>query len=38
MSASSRERLQLVLSGQLPDRVPVSPFVQDEYLSYFVQT
>ncbi len=35
MSISPRERLQLVLSGQLPDRVPVSPFVQDEYLSYF---
>ena len=32
---SSRERLMLVLSGQLPDRVPVSPFVQDEYLSYY---
>lgn len=35
MSISPRERLQLVLSGQLPDRVPVSPFVQDEYLSYY---
>lgn len=32
---NSRERLMLVLSGQLPDRVPVSPFVQDEYLSYY---
>ena len=32
---SSRERLLLVLSGQIPDRVPVSPFVQDEYLSHF---
>ncbi len=32
MSASPRERLMLVLSGQLPDRVPVSPFVQDEYI------
>ncbi len=32
---TARERLQLVLSGQIPDRVPVSPFVQDEYLSYF---
>jgi len=31
---SSRERILAVLSGQLPDRVPVSPFVQDEYLSY----
>lgn len=35
MFVSSRERLQHVLSGQLPDRVPVSPFVQDEYLSYY---
>jgi len=35
MSLSSRERLQMVLSGQLPDRVPVSPFVQDEYLSVY---
>jgi uroporphyrinogen-III decarboxylase len=32
---SPRERLRLVLSGQLPDRVPVSPFVQDEYLSCY---
>ena len=32
---TARERLQLVLSGQIPDRVPVSPFVQDEYLSYY---
>ena len=35
MSISPKERLQLVLSGQLPDRVPVSPFVQDEYLSVY---
>jgi len=35
MIMSSRERLLLVLSGQIPDRVPVSPFVQDEYLSYY---
>ncbi len=35
MSASSRERLLTVLSGQIPDRVPVSPFVQDEYLSLY---
>ena len=35
MIMSSRERLLLVLSGQIPDRVPVSPFVQDEYLSHF---
>ncbi len=34
MAMSSRERILTVLSGQLPDRVPVSPFVQDEYLSY----
>jgi uroporphyrinogen decarboxylase len=34
MSISSRERLQLVLAGEMPDRVPVCPFVQDEYLSY----
>lgn len=32
---TSRERLLLVLSGQVPDRVPVSPFVQDEYLSFY---
>ena len=30
-----RERLLTVLSGCLPDRVPVSPFVQDEYLAYY---
>jgi uroporphyrinogen decarboxylase len=35
MPVSPRERLLLVLSGQLPDRVPVSPFVQDEYLSLY---
>jgi uroporphyrinogen-III decarboxylase len=35
MPVSPRERLQLVLSGELPDRVPVSPFVQDEYLSLY---
>lgn len=35
MIMSSRERLLQVLSGQMPDRVPVSPFVQDEYLSYY---
>jgi uroporphyrinogen decarboxylase len=32
---SSRERLLSVLSGKVPDRVPVSPFVQDEYLSLY---
>ena len=35
MYLTPRNRLQLVLSGQVPDRVPVSPFVQEEYLSYF---
>ena len=35
MVISSRERLLLVLAGRMPDRVPVSPFVQDEYLSYY---
>ena len=30
-----RERLLCVLKGELPDRVPVAPFVQDEYLSYY---
>jgi len=32
---TSKERLHAVLQGGIPDRVPVSPFVQDEYLSYF---
>ena len=33
---TSRERLLCVLGGNLPDRVPISPFVQEEYLSdYF---
>ena len=30
-----RERLLCVLQGQTPDRVPVSPFVQETYLSYY---
>lgn len=30
-----RERLLTVLSGCVPDRVPVAPFVQDEYLAYY---
>jgi len=30
---TSRERLLTVLRGGIPDRVPVSPFVQEEYLS-----
>jgi uroporphyrinogen-III decarboxylase len=32
---NSRERLLTVLEGKIPDRVPVAPFVQDEYLSYY---
>lgn len=32
---NSRERLLCLLGGQTPDRVPVSPFVQEEYLSYY---
>lgn len=32
---TSRERLLCVLSGEIPDRVPVSPFVQEEYLSWY---
>ena len=32
---TSRERLLCVLRGELPDRIPVSPFVQEEYLSYY---
>jgi uroporphyrinogen-III decarboxylase len=32
---TSRERLLATLHGQPADRVPVSPFVQDEYLSYY---
>lgn len=30
-----RERLLCTLSGGIPDRVPVSPFVQEEYLSHY---
>jgi len=30
---TSRERLLHTLAGQLADRVPVAPFVQEEYLS-----
>lgn len=30
-----RERLITVMKGEIPDRVPVSPFVQEEFLSYF---
>jgi len=32
---TSRERLLSVLRGEMPDRVPISPFVQEEYLSYY---
>jgi uroporphyrinogen decarboxylase len=31
---TSRERLITTLRGQLADRVPVAPFVQEEYLSF----
>lgn len=31
----ARERLLTVLRGEIPDRAPVSPFVQEEYLSYY---
>lgn len=30
-----RERLLTTLRGEIPDRVPVAPFVQEEYLSYY---
>jgi hypothetical protein len=32
---TSRQRLLAVLRGEIPDRVPVAPFVQEEYLSYY---
>ena len=32
---TSRERLLITLRGEQADRVPVSPFVQDEYLAYY---
>ncbi|RHR32049.1 hypothetical protein DWX43_05220 [Clostridium sp. AF19-22AC] len=32
---TSRERLLCVLQGEIPDQVPVSPFVQEEYLSWY---
>jgi len=32
---TSRERLLCTLRGEQPDRVPVAPFVQDEYLSFY---
>ena len=34
-SMTSRERLLCTLGGGIPDRVPVAPFVQDEYLAYY---
>ena len=30
-----RERLQAVLSFEIPDRVPCSPFIQEEYLTFY---
>ena len=32
---TSRERLLIMLRGEIPDRVPVAPFVQEEYLAYY---
>ncbi len=32
---NARERLLCVLRGEIPDEAPVSPFVQEEYLSYY---
>lgn len=32
---NSRERLLTVLRGEIPDRVPCAPFVQEEYLKWF---
>lgn len=32
---TSRERLLCVLNSGIPDKVPVSPFIQEEYLSYY---
>lgn len=32
---NSRERLIAVLNGEIPDRVPVSFFVQEEFLSFY---
>lgn len=31
---TSRERLLAVLRGDIPDRVPVAPFIQEEYLAW----
>lgn len=35
MDMTSRERLLSVLGGEIPDRVPVSFFVQEEFLSWY---
>lgn len=32
---TSRQRLLATLRGEVADRVPISPFVQDEYLSFY---
>jgi uroporphyrinogen-III decarboxylase len=32
---TSRERILTVLSGEIPDRVPVVPFIQEEYLAWY---
>jgi uroporphyrinogen-III decarboxylase len=32
---TSRERLLTTLHGQQADRVPVAPFVQEEYLAFY---
>ncbi len=32
---TSRERIITVLNGQIPDRVPLVPFVQEEFLKWF---
>src|SRR5271169_4258623 len=32
---TSRERLLITLRGQQADRVPVAPFVEEEYLSFY---
>ena len=35
MPMTSRERLLATLRGEIPDRVPVAPFVQEEYLAFY---
>lgn len=34
---TSRERLLAVLAGELPDRVPVAPFIQQEFMSMYLK-